>query len=262
MTWADDENAQRYDAFARQFPMYDRTSRDLIERAAPAPEATLVDLCCGTGRTTLAALAVLGDRGRVIGVDGSAAMLALARRSVTDPRVSWVEGPAEQFGALVGGPVDAVVCNSAIWQTDIPATARAARQVLRPGGRFAFNIGRRLLEPAGTEAPGLALAMREMAARDHGWAPPEAERARSRMSTEGILAVLTEAGFDVDPVRQLEFTQAAGEQHAWLSIPIFTERLLPGLDYDKRMAVLAKVHAVADAESQWMVFTATRRADR
>ena len=39
------------------------------------------------------------------------------------------------------GPVDAVVCNSAIWQADLAATAAAVRNLLVTGGRFVFNMG-------------------------------------------------------------------------------------------------------------------------
>jgi len=258
-SWDDEENARRYDAFARRFPMYDRTSEDLVERLGPAPSAQVVDLCCGTGRTTLAVLAALGDEGRVTGVDGSAAMLAIARSAVTDPRAGWLEAPAEEFDRLLSGPVDAVVCNSAIWQTDLPLTFAAVRRALRPGGRFAFNIGRRFLAPAGGKAPGLAEAMRTVAAREYGWVAPPPERPRVRPTSDEILAALERAGFTADPVAELEFAQDLDEQRAWLSIPIFTERALPGLPYEQRMAVLAQAYAEPDVVSQWTVFTATAR---
>jgi SAM-dependent methyltransferase len=323
--WEDEENARRYDAYARRFPMYDRTSEDLVDRVGLTPGAQVVDLCCGTGRTTLAVLAALGAEGRVTGVDGAAAMLAIARAAVTDPRAGWVEAPAEEFDRHIPGPVDAVVCNSAIWQTDLPATFAAARRALRPGGRFAFNIGRRFLAPtrphprpetaahpetaarakaavgheiaagaetaasaetaahpetaarletaarakaaAGpetaarpeTEAVGLAMAMRAIAAREYGWVAPPQSRPGPRPTPDGLLTALTQAGFTPDPITEIEFVQDLDEQRAWLSIPIFTERALPGLGYEQRMAVLAEAYTEPDVISQWTVFTATAR---
>ena len=64
--------------------------------------------------------------------------------------------------------VDAVVCNSAIWQTDVQASAAAVRRVLRPGGRFVFNLAAAMLADhvnAGQPDP-LMDAMKAIAARD------------------------------------------------------------------------------------------------
>src|SRR5579871_6196046 len=143
-SWGEDDNPRRYDAYAREYPNYQETSRDLVSLALPqapdgAADAAVLDLCCGTGATTREILAVLGAGGRVIGVDKSAAMLGAAA-SVADPRVTLIQSPAEGVDRLVTGPVDAVICNSAIWQTDLAATASAVRAVLNPGGRFAFNV--------------------------------------------------------------------------------------------------------------------------
>jgi SAM-dependent methyltransferase len=84
--WDESENARRYAAFARQYPIYRQTSEDLVALARPSGGATVVDLACGTGITTEAILAALGPDGRVIGVDGSAGMLAMAASSIPDSR--------------------------------------------------------------------------------------------------------------------------------------------------------------------------------
>jgi len=48
---------------------------------------------------------------------------AVAASSVTDPRVTWIQSRAESVDRLGTEPVDAVICNSAIWQTDLAATS-------------------------------------------------------------------------------------------------------------------------------------------
>lgn len=58
----------------------------LLRRYGLGPEATLVDLGCGTG---LLAAAAAGEARRVVGVDPSPAMLAVARGRTTV--VEWVE---------------------------------------------------------------------------------------------------------------------------------------------------------------------------
>lgn len=104
-------------------------------------DAAVIDLACGTGVTTEAILAALGPDGRVTGVDGSAAMLAVAASSVTDRRVTWIHARAENLDQGMVGLAHAVVCNSAIWQTDLDATMRTVRNVLAEDGRFVFNVG-------------------------------------------------------------------------------------------------------------------------
>lgn len=51
----------------------------VLSRAALEPDDQVIDIGCGTGASTLQAAARVGDRGRVLGVDISPTMLALAR---------------------------------------------------------------------------------------------------------------------------------------------------------------------------------------
>src|ERR1700739_4579187 len=143
--WGEDDNARRYDAYARESPNYRETSRDLIALALPSDDArvadaAVLDLACGTGATTREILAMLGSDGRVISVDKSAAMLRVAASSTGDPRVTWIHARAESVDQYVTEPVDAVICNSAIWQTDLAGTAMAVRAARKGGSRFAFNV--------------------------------------------------------------------------------------------------------------------------
>jgi hypothetical protein len=43
-SWGKDDNARRYDAFARRFPMYARSSQELIALACPPRDATEAEL--------------------------------------------------------------------------------------------------------------------------------------------------------------------------------------------------------------------------
>jgi ubiquinone/menaquinone biosynthesis C-methylase UbiE len=241
--WDSDETAAGYAAFTGEFTMYRDTSRDLVELAGPVPGAAVVDLACGTGVTTREILAVLGRDGRVTGIDRSAAMLAVAGRSVTDPRASWVRASAEEFDKAVPGPTDAVICNSAIWQTDFASTVRAAHAVLAPGGVLAFNIGAEFVrDTADTTDPAqfpLMTMMRQIAADQYGWSPPaQPVTRRQRLSEREVGHLLHAAGFAVRHAGWLHYEQTPESQLSWLRIPSFTDRHLPGLGYQARMAVL------------------------
>jgi SAM-dependent methyltransferase len=275
-SWGEDDNARHYDAFARQHPIYRDTSRDLIALAELSADAAVLDLACGTGVTSREILAALGPGGQVTGADNSAAMLDVAARAIAAPRVTWVPAPAENIDRHVTVPIDAVVCNSAIWQTDLAATAAAVRTLLVGGGRFVFNKGAAFLaQQPDPNFPDDRLSpiavMRDIAAQDHGWRPPDCAAppsGRPRWNREFIRRCLDGAGFDVEQVTEFTYQRGAGAERAWLSVPIFTKYYLPGLSYEDRMRVLAKAYArLGSAQpepSRWVAFAArpSGRPDR
>jgi SAM-dependent methyltransferase len=267
--WGEDDNAARYDEFARLYPGYRETSRDLIALADPARDATVLDLACGTGATTAEILSVLGPDGKVVAVDKSPAMLSVAAGSIRDRRVQWVQAAAEDIDRHLGEPVDAAICNSAIWQTDLAATAAAVRSALPTGGRFVFNVGAGFLEQQlddPNQLGDLPGVMRAIAARDYGWTPPAAStapaaRPRPRLSREAICRLLAEAGFEIERAEELSYAQSTEAQRAWLAVPIFTTMYLPGLPYPARMHVLDEAYAQLGAGQtqigRWVAFAAT-----
>lgn len=266
--WKDPHTAEQYAAFASSHEMYRRTSTDLVSRLDLTPDSRVLDLCAGTGVTTAALLERLGQNASVVAVDASPAMLAQGRRRVTDPRVRWVESKAEELAERVEGHVDAVVCNSAIWQTDIAATFAAVRKILRPGGTFICNIPRGFLvmpftvEESDGTTPSLVELMAAFAAIELNYsAPLRARRGGQPMTPESVNRALVDAGLSAADTEPVTFTQTPAEELAWLRIPIFTERLFPGLGYPTRMRLLdaAQSHAPR-TESQlstWVVFSAT-----
>jgi demethylmenaquinone methyltransferase/2-methoxy-6-polyprenyl-1,4-benzoquinol methylase len=109
--------------------------RRAIAMLDAAPSAHLLDLCCGTGMMTRD-LAARATEGRVVGVDFSPAMLAIARRNVDIGNVEFVEadalrlpfGDASFDGAAMGFSMRNLV--------DINACLREVARVLRPGATF------------------------------------------------------------------------------------------------------------------------------
>jgi SAM-dependent methyltransferase len=107
---------------------------------------SLLDIACGSGIITghlarcLAAANPGGPAPRVVGIDGSAAMIAAAR--ARDPGIDWIEGDMRALPAIA--PVDLAVCcyNSLqhLDATGLGQALRSIRGVLVPGGRLAFDI--------------------------------------------------------------------------------------------------------------------------
>jgi SAM-dependent methyltransferase len=125
------------EAYAAWAATYDDEDNQLLELDLPVIDAVLdtllpgtaVDAGCGTGRLT----ARLVERGHdVVGVDGSAEMLALARERV--PEATFVHGDLRHL-PVADGVADVVVSGLALTHVpDLGAAFAELARVLRPGG--------------------------------------------------------------------------------------------------------------------------------
>jgi hypothetical protein len=195
-------------------------------------------------------------------------MQAVARQRITDRRVSWVTARLESFDTASDQltQVDAVVCNSAIWQSDLSATFAAVRNVLRAGGVLAFNIASRFmrLDPPVTPeephvTPSLFELMHAVAVYDYGLAPPPPSGPRRpRPTVDELSELLAAAGLRIRHTEVFEYEEPADASHAWLKVPIFTEWGFGTLPYEQRMAALDKAYRRL-RELEQANGTATRR---
>jgi SAM-dependent methyltransferase len=261
--WDDDRNAESYARFARDFPFYTEASRQLTARADLGDKELAIDLCGGTGATAAVILGALPPHGRVISVDSSVTMQTAGRRVLTDPRVTWVAARAEDAADKVAGPADAVLCNAAIWKTDTPATFAAVQRLLRPGGRFVFNIGGGFAGLGRDEdrrgTPSLSDLITAIAARDYGQMPESAGTPGAILTASVVQGQLGDAGFTVLACDVLTYHGTVEEKRAWLSIPLFARPPGP-LSHQQRMDILEQAYREVDktrgTATRWLVVVA------
>ncbi|SDJ03068.1 Ubiquinone/menaquinone biosynthesis C-methylase UbiE [Actinokineospora alba] len=265
--WDEDTTAEAYAAFTRDFPMYAATSRDLARRAEFTDGRLVVDLCGGAGATAEAILELVPIDAQVVSLDNAAAMQRVGRRTQADPRLTWVTAPAEDLADHVPGAADAVVCNSAIWKTDVPQVFAAVRQVLRPNGRFVFNVGggfagvRHPDDTSKRTGPSLNTLIHQVAARDYGYAPPPAAEAVPKLPLDTIAEHLSAAGLTVLDTEVVAQHSTMAEKKAWLSIPVFAR---PDGDFThaQRMDILDKAYSLTTPDTptvtSWLVVVAQR----
>jgi trans-aconitate 2-methyltransferase len=110
----------------------------VLDRLALAGDEVVLDAGCGSGRVTEGLLARL-PRGRVVGADGSAAMIEAARERLAE-RAELIHADLVQLE--LEEPVDAVFSNAVFhWIHDHEALFRALAAALRPGGRLEAQCG-------------------------------------------------------------------------------------------------------------------------
>lgn len=110
-------------------PELRRASDALLDAVGAGPGVRLLDLACGAGHTTAAAV----ERGAdALGIDLAPGMVAAARRRFPHARfeVADMLDPPR-------GPWDAIVCRLGAHHVD-PAWTRQAFRVLAPGGQIAI----------------------------------------------------------------------------------------------------------------------------
>jgi ubiquinone/menaquinone biosynthesis C-methylase UbiE len=115
-------------------------AEDLVKRAGLEPAARVLDLACGTGALTRAAARRAGPAGRVVGVDISAQMLAIAAeqpREADAAEIEYVERSAEDLTAT-RSRFDCAFCQQGLQFFSDPIRAlRSLNEAVGPGGRVA-----------------------------------------------------------------------------------------------------------------------------
>lgn len=136
------EDWQSYDRVAESYERVtaDRTAvpaRDLVSLAEIGPGQVVLDVGTGTGVAAVVAMEGVGAEGRVVGIDPSPRMIALAVPK--HPEVRYVIGEALDL-PFRGGVFDAVIGNFVVTQFNRYETALFdVLRVLRPGGRLALS---------------------------------------------------------------------------------------------------------------------------
>jgi trans-aconitate 2-methyltransferase len=124
---------------------YDRSSEpqqawasEVLARLEGIAQDAALDVGCGTGRVTEALLELV-PRGRVLAIDASADMVALARRRLGDRAEVWCQ---DALDLDLDEPVDAILSTATLhWVTDHDRLWARLGQALRPGGMLEVQCG-------------------------------------------------------------------------------------------------------------------------
>lgn len=220
-----------------------RHSARMFARAAIAPAERVLDIGCGSGSTTCVAAEAAAE-GSALGLDLSAAMLALARRRASAQGLANVEfeqGDAQVYPLEPGGFDLAISRFGCMFFADPVAAFRNIAAGLRPGGRVVLLSWGPLERNEWIREVRVALA----GGRSLPAPPLGAPGIFGLAERERILAVLGEAGFaelDAELIEEpVELGVDAERATAFLAATGFAQTLLEGLGEDQRELALGRV---------------------
>jgi ubiquinone/menaquinone biosynthesis C-methylase UbiE len=132
-----------YDRYLGPF-IFEPYAEDLAGRIADYAPQHLLETAAGTGIVTRAMARALADSVSITATDLNQAMVDYAAGQTTAGNVTWRQADALAL-PFADGTFDAVVCQFGVmFFPDKSAGYREARRVLRPGGRFIFNVWDRI----------------------------------------------------------------------------------------------------------------------
>ena len=178
-------------------------------------DGALLETAAGTGRVTRALAGVVGPRATITATDLNEPMLARAAEIVRAPNITWRQADAQAL-PFDQDTFDAVVCQFGVmFFPDKVAGFAEAWRVLKPGGRFVFNVWDSL------EANDISRIVQEAVAAQFPADPPSffARTPFGYHDEERIRGALETAGFQTVQIERVALpTQAASAADAAIGL--------------------------------------------
>jgi SAM-dependent methyltransferase len=181
----------------------------LLSMAAPRLGEDVLDIGCGTGETTLALAAAVGDEGSATGLDISEALLARARERAEAglSEALFINADAATFADEAG--FDLIVSRFGVMFFDDPSAAFAnLHKLTAPGGRLCFACWQPAVLNLWATLPMQVLAD---VLPPQTPADPHAPGPFAFADPERVHGILTAAGWQHIAFHAVDFSMAIGE---------------------------------------------------
>ena len=226
-----DASANDYRIESEGIAFYQATNRELIDAGEIRPGMIIVDLACGAGLTTRTILASVGDACTIYAVDSAEEMLRQSRGVIISNSVHFIHASADDFSQYVTRPVDRVFCNAAFWHLPDPnAAIKEITTVLRPNGRFLFNIPDQVFDFGDGKQSEMANVVAECLQQPYTPA--------YQFSYASIQSLADGNGYGIVDFKSVEIALRPEDLVRFYSIPHFGARRFPGRSSEERREIL------------------------
>jgi ubiquinone/menaquinone biosynthesis C-methylase UbiE len=126
--------------------IFETYAHDLAIRASNIPSKSILEVACGTGVVTRALSKVLPDDCLITATDLNDAMVRHAEKLGAGREVDWAQADVMKL-PYESESFDLVLCQfSVMFFPDRVAAYKEIQRVLKPGGKFMFNVWNRIEE--------------------------------------------------------------------------------------------------------------------
>lgn len=171
--------------------LFEPYAADLAARVETFAPLNVLETAAGTGIVTRRLAEVLPEANQITATDLNQAMIDEAASKVTSPRITWQACDATRL-PFDDGVFDCVLCQFGVMFFPSKVIAfKEARRVLRPGGKFLFNVWDRI------EFSPIFMTIADAIAERYPADPPNFPRRTpyGHHDVQTILDDLSEAGF-------------------------------------------------------------------
>lgn len=192
-------------------------SERILGLAELQPGQQVLDIATGIGEPALTAARQVGPTGRVLGIDISPQMLALAQQRAGAAGLANAEFRVADAEALdlPAASFDAALCRLGLmFLPNLPGALTGIRRVLRPGGRLAAAVW-----STPDQVPSATVPMKVLKEMTAMAPPPPGAPGLFSLSEPGLLEQrLEEAGFQAVRTERLRFNLIMESAEAYLQM--------------------------------------------
>lgn len=231
------KSSVQYDRFENKFGLFEYLTYDLAKICYVNRDMVICDVGCGSGTSSFVLGNLVGDSGKVVGIDFSDEMLVIAKRKAK-MNIEFIKSDALSIREIIDYQFDRVLFNACIFLIPDPEkTLESTFDILKVHGIVGMNYLTGIYPVAHLESTDCP-EMFEFAKKNKQSFAPYG-RGINDVSTFG--AIMKDIGFSDIKEGIISKEMSLEEVKAFYSIPAQSAALWPKNDYNERLELLEQL---------------------